>query len=79
MEGGYGYVFQNRFKSTLIEDDGYLIKSIEYLLQNPVRMTMHGEILGSDRFFKLALKKFNRHRRPTGQGIGERRIYILNL
>ena len=40
MEGGQGYVFQSRFKSTLIEDDGYLIKSIksiEYLLQNPVR------------------------------------------
>jgi REP element-mobilizing transposase RayT len=37
MEGGHGYVFQSRFKSTIIEDDGYLIKSIEYLLQNPVR------------------------------------------
>jgi hypothetical protein len=37
MEGGKGYVFQSRFKSTIIEDDGYLIKSIEYLLQNPIR------------------------------------------
>ena len=37
MEGGHGYVFQSRFKSTIIEDDGYLIKSIEYILQNPVR------------------------------------------
>jgi len=37
MNGGKGYVFQSRFKSTIIEDDGYLIKSIEYLLQNPVR------------------------------------------
>ena len=37
MYGGKGYVFQSRFKSTIIEDDGYLIKSIEYLLQNPVR------------------------------------------
>jgi len=40
MEGGKGYVFQSRFKSTIIEDDGYLIKSIEYLLQNPVRAGM---------------------------------------
>jgi hypothetical protein len=23
MEGGHGYVFQSRFKSTIIEDDGY--------------------------------------------------------
>ncbi|UCH92233.1 MAG: transposase [Candidatus Aminicenantes bacterium] len=37
MFGGKGYVFQSRFKSTIIENDGYLIKSIEYLLQNPVR------------------------------------------
>ncbi len=35
--GGKGYVFESRFKSTIIENDGYLIKSIEYLLQNPVR------------------------------------------
>ena len=37
MYGGKGYVFQSRFKSTIIENDGYLIQSIEYLLQNPVR------------------------------------------
>jgi len=37
MYGGKGYVFQSRFKSTIIENDGYLIKSIEYLLKNPVR------------------------------------------
>lgn len=136
MEGGHGYVFQNRFKSTIIEDDGYLIKSIEYLLQNPVRagivervenytwssikyyfsnqeseiidaeyvnqlfgtkenligeleslvhkkipvrMTKHGEILGSDTFLKLALKKFNRRRRPTGQSIGVRRKEDLHF
>jgi REP element-mobilizing transposase RayT len=130
MEGGHGYVFQSRFKSTLIEDDGYLIKSIEYLLLNPVRagivnhaesytwssapyyfsnqqsdiidaeyvnqlfgtkeylfgnlespahkeipvrMTKHGEIMGSDMFLKLALKKFNRRQRPTEQSKGVQR------
>jgi hypothetical protein len=35
--GGKGYVFQNRFKSTLIQDDLYLRLAIIYLLQNPVR------------------------------------------
>lgn len=35
--GGKGYVFQNRFKSTLIQNDSYLRLAILYLLQNPVR------------------------------------------
>jgi len=37
VNGGKGYVFQSRFKSTLIEDEAYLLQSIIYLLQNPVR------------------------------------------
>jgi len=130
MEGGKGYVFQSRFKSTIIEDDNYLIKSIEYLLQNPVRagivqhaehytwssipyyfsnqqtdiidaeyvnqlfgtkeslladlnslahkeipvrMTKHGEILGSDTFLKKALKKFNRRKVPMAYSRGVQR------
>ena len=39
----------------------------------PVRMTKHGEIMGSDTFLKLALKKFNRRQRPTEQSIGVKR------
>ncbi len=35
--GGTGHVFQQRYKSTLIEDDAYLLLSIAYLLRNPVR------------------------------------------
>jgi REP element-mobilizing transposase RayT len=130
MYGGKGYVFQSRFKSTIIEDDGYLIKSIEYLLQNPVRagivfgaenyiwssiqyyfsnqkpeivdaeyvnhlfgtkegllaelesmgekelsvrMTKHGEVLGSEVFLKLALKKYNRRKKPSDQSLGVQR------
>jgi hypothetical protein len=130
MYGGKGYVFQSRFKSNIIEDDGYLIKSIEYLLQNPLRAgivpfaenyiwssvqyyfsnqetqivdaefvnqlfgskvcllddlaslgknelpvknTKHGEVLGSEGFLKLALKKHNRRQRPTDQSIGVQR------
>jgi len=35
-----GYVFQSRFKSTLIESDSYLISSIIYTLTNPCRRKM---------------------------------------
>jgi len=121
MYGGKGYVFQSRFKSTIIENDGYLIQSIEYLLQNPVRagivadaeeyiwssvdyyfsnqkasivdaefvsqlfgskrcllgeltpldrkelpvkMTKHGEVLGSEKFLKIALENIIVDKRP---------------
>lgn len=37
IEGGKGYVFQSRFKSTLIQEDAYLDISIIYVLLNPVR------------------------------------------
>lgn len=35
--GGKGYVFQSRFKSTLIENDYYLIQAVAYILGNPVK------------------------------------------
>lgn len=35
--GGIGYVFQSRFKSTLIQEDAYLRMAIIYVLLNPVR------------------------------------------
>ncbi len=34
--GGKGYVFQDRFRSTLIQDEAYLLTAIKYVLQNPV-------------------------------------------
>ncbi|MCP4221014.1 MAG: hypothetical protein GY765_40670 [bacterium] len=37
VNGGKGYVFQNRYKSTLVGDEAYLLQSIAYLLRNPVR------------------------------------------
>jgi len=38
-----GYVFQNRFHSTLIENESYLLTAIRYILENPVRagLTQH--------------------------------------
>jgi hypothetical protein len=37
MTSEKGYVFQNRFKSTIIQDDLYLKRSLGYLLLNPIR------------------------------------------
>jgi len=34
--GGRGYVFQDRFKTTLIQKDSYLLDGIAYVLNNPV-------------------------------------------
>ena len=35
--GGSGYVFQGRFKSTLIQEDSYMTVAVVYTLLNPVR------------------------------------------
>ena len=35
--GGKGYVFQDRFKSTIIQDDTYMLQAVLYVLNNPVR------------------------------------------
>jgi hypothetical protein len=37
VTGDIGYVFQKRFKSTLIQNDEYLMQSIAYVLRNPIR------------------------------------------
>jgi REP element-mobilizing transposase RayT len=41
--------------------------------QLPVKITRYGEFLGSEDFFKSALKKFDRRTRPTDQSIGTQR------
>jgi REP element-mobilizing transposase RayT len=38
--GGKGYVFQDRFKSTLIQNESYLVQAIVYVIQNPVRANL---------------------------------------
>lgn len=43
--GGSGYVFQGRFKSTLIQDEGYLLMAISYVLGNPVRARLAEDFL----------------------------------
>ena len=38
--GGRGYVFQDRYKSMLIQDDAYLMIAIAYVLNNPIAVKM---------------------------------------
>lgn len=35
--GGAGYVFEGRYRSSVIEDDAYLLMAVGYLLLNPLR------------------------------------------
>jgi len=44
--GGKGYVFQDRFKSTLIQNDPYLLQAVCYVLNNPVRAGLVPDALG---------------------------------
>ncbi len=37
LHGGRGYLFQDRYKTMLIQDDAYLMLAIAYVLNNPVR------------------------------------------
>jgi len=52
---GRGYVFQSRFKSTLIQDDSYLQLALCYVLLNPVRagivQTFDQYLWSSGRFY----------------------------
>ena len=42
---GKGYVFQDRFKSKIIQDDSYLLMVIGYVLNNPVRAGLATDFL----------------------------------
>lgn len=42
--GGHGYVFQSRYKSTLIQNDTYLRMALAYVLLNPLRAKIVGDI-----------------------------------
>ncbi len=46
--GGKGYVFQNRYKSMLIQNDSYLILAIAYIMKNPVRARIVNDVLKYD-------------------------------
>ena len=48
--GRVGYVFQNRFKSILCEEDSYLLELVRYIHLNPVRANMVIELNALDRY-----------------------------
>ena len=66
--GGEGYVFQNRFKSTLIQQDKYLINAIIYTLLNPVRAKIAGTI------FEYRWSSANEYFGKVGASITDRRF-----
>lgn len=40
--GGKGYVFQDRYKSSLIQDEGYVMLCLAYVLNNPIKAKLVG-------------------------------------
>ena len=59
--GGKGYVFQDRYKSILIQDDSYLILAIAYVLNNPVRAGITNNF--SDYEWSSASSIFNKNKK----------------
>ena len=58
--GGKGYVFQDRYKSILIQDDSYMLIAVAYVLNNPVRAGIKDNFLDyewSSASFVFAEKK----------------------
>ena len=64
--GRYDHLFQDRFKSEVIEDENYLLRCFRYILYNPVRtmlktrqdkITSDRETAESDKAEAPALKK----------------------
>jgi hypothetical protein len=45
-----GHLFQNRFKSTLVEDDPYLRQLLAYIHLNPVRSRLPVTLDSLDRY-----------------------------
>ncbi|MFQ5885586.1 MAG: transposase [Thermoplasmata archaeon] len=60
--GGSGYVFQGRFKSTLIQEDKYMDMAIVYTLLNPVRA---GIASSPWRYKWSSIRECFTHRRAT--------------
>jgi len=62
QHSGAGYVFQNRYRSRIIQDDSYLIQVIGYVLNNPVRAGLVKDFL--DYPWSSAAHYFRRGRNP---------------
>lgn len=80
--GGRGYVFQDRFKSTLIQEDKYIQMAIVYVLLNPVRS---GKVEGPWEYKWSSIGEYFSNRKSsfidntfTEELLGEKRI-LKNL
>jgi REP element-mobilizing transposase RayT len=46
----HGHLFQNRFKSILCQEDGYLLELVRYIHLNPLRAKMVDDLESLDRY-----------------------------
>ena len=82
-KGGMGYIFQGRFKSTLVQEDAYLLTAIRYVLQNPLR----AEIVNSVKDYpwtsliemEKSVKESIIDRDFVMEFIGDKKIFISGL
>ena len=44
-----GYLFQNRYRSIVVDEEAYLLELVRYLHLNPVRATVLRDLRGLDR------------------------------
>jgi putative transposase len=56
-----GYLFQNRFKSTLVEEEGYFLELVRYIHLNPVRAGLVADVAA------LATYPWSGHSRLMGE------------
>lgn len=70
--GGEGYVFQNRFKSTLIQAEKYLLNSILYTIQNPMRANI------TDKVFDYQFSSIKEYLDSSQDNITDKE-FVINL
>ena len=46
----HGHLFQNRFKSVVVEADAYLLELVRYIHLNPVRAGLLADVAALDRY-----------------------------
>lgn len=71
-----GHVYQNRFKSILVEDEDYLFRLIRYVLLNPLRAGIVRDLEGLERYRWTAYPALLGHSRPLlGDPIAPLRLF----
>lgn len=66
-----GHVFQNRYKSILVEDDPYLLELVRYIHLNPLRVGLVDNLEGLDRYPWTGHSALLGHVSRSWQGVDE--------